>query len=117
MLARLLCDENFNENVRAALIRKFPSLEIQRVQDVGLITKSDPEILEWCGQFEFILVSYDVRTMSRFALERVQNDVPMPGVFLISSRTSLREAIDALEMVVACSDPDEWRNLVTMLPL
>ncbi len=117
MLSRLLCDENFNENVRAALIRAFPRLEIQRVQDVGLITKSDPEILEWCGQFGFILVSHDVRTMSRFALERVAHDLPMPGVFLISSRASLREAIAALEMVVECSDSDEWRDLVTMLPL
>jgi hypothetical protein len=38
-------------------------------------------------------------------------------VFLISQDTPLRDAIDALVLIWAASDAEEWRNKLTYLPL
>lgn len=41
----------------------------------------------------------------------------MPGVFVINDRTSVRQAIDEILLVEACSEQAEWVGLVVHLPL
>ena len=44
-MLKLLADENFNNDVVRALLRRDPSLEVVRVQDVGLSGADDPAVL------------------------------------------------------------------------
>ena len=41
---KLISDEDFNNRIVRGLLRRFPALDLVRVQDVGLIGKLDPVV-------------------------------------------------------------------------
>ncbi|MBX3054803.1 MAG: hypothetical protein KF753_25250 [Caldilineaceae bacterium] len=55
--------------------------------------------------------------MPDFAFQRVVADKEMPGLFVLSHRLPVREAIDELLLIDACSEQAEWFSLVVYLPL
>ena len=66
-MIRLLSDENFNNIIVRGVLRRLPDLDFVRVQDVGLRTQGDSDILEFAASEGRIVVSHDVRTMEVFA--------------------------------------------------
>jgi hypothetical protein len=46
---RFLADENFDGRIVAGLLRQAPTLDLVRVQDVGLSGVDDPTVLEWAS--------------------------------------------------------------------
>jgi hypothetical protein len=116
-MIRFLSDEDFNRRILRGLRRRLPALDIVRVQDVGLITRPDPEVLEWAAKENRVLLTHDVTTMSKHAFDRVNDGLPMPGVIEISQETPIGEAIEELILIVECSLENEWHNQVIFLPL
>jgi hypothetical protein len=49
-----------------------PDVDIIRAQDAGLSGRDDPTILEWAASSERVLLTHDVSTMTRYALDRVR---------------------------------------------
>ncbi len=80
MTLRLAADENFNNHIVRGLLRRDPELDIVRIQDVGLSGADDPTVLEWAAQEGRILLTHDVSTITKYAYERVQAGLVMPGV-------------------------------------
>ena len=78
-MLRLAADENFNRDIIRGLLRRRPELDIVRAQDAGLSGADDPTILEWSSREERVLLSHDVRTITKFAYERLARGEPMPG--------------------------------------
>ena len=62
-MLRLVSDENFNGDIGRGLLRRHPELELVRVQDVGLMQRPDPDILEWAASQGRVLLSHDVSTV------------------------------------------------------
>ncbi|MEH1770640.1 hypothetical protein [Nostoc sp.] len=91
-MLRLLADENFNN-------------QIVRV------------ILEWAAQQGRILLTHDVETITRYAYERVQAGLQMPGVFEISRSVSVGLAIEDILLIAEGSFEGEWEGQVQYLPL
>ncbi len=116
-MLRLLSDENFDGHILRGLFRRLPSIDLLRVQDVGLEHTADSEILEWAAAQGRILLTHDRRTVPRFAFERVAEGRRMPGVFVFDDRMPVGQAIDELFITVQCSDESEWNDLVTYFPL
>ncbi|MBI2941698.1 MAG: DUF5615 family PIN-like protein [Chloroflexi bacterium] len=83
-MIRLAIDENFNNDVVRGLLRQKPELDLVRVQDVGLAGADDPTVLEWAAREGRILLTHDVTTITRYAYERIQVGLPMPGVFEVA---------------------------------
>ena len=100
---RILTDENFDGDIVRGLLRRMPSLDVVRVQDVELIQTPDPTILAWAAAEERILLTHDRETVPGFAYERVRNEQPMPGVFLVNDQMPRGQAIDELLLAVECS--------------
>jgi len=50
MSISLLADENFKGPIFEELLRLRPSLDLVRVQDVGLRTAGDRAVLEWAAE-------------------------------------------------------------------
>jgi predicted nuclease of predicted toxin-antitoxin system len=48
-MLRLATDADFNGVVYRTLLRELPDLDMVRVQDVGLRTAEDPDILDWAA--------------------------------------------------------------------
>lgn len=66
MKPRFLLDENVELIVRRQLQRREPALEILAVGDPGAppLQSSDPDILNWVEQHQYILVTWDRRTIA-----------------------------------------------------
>jgi hypothetical protein len=43
--------------------------------------------------------------------------MPMPGLIVVRQSLEYRVAIEDLAAIALCSDPSEWANKVTYLPL
>jgi hypothetical protein len=114
---RLLADENFRGNIVRGLIRLIPTLDITRVQDEGLSGADDPSVLAWAADNDRIVLTHDLQTMPVFAFERVNNGQKMPGMFYLSQHFPAGSAIKELQLVLECSQPEEWIDTVLYLPL
>ncbi len=114
---RLLADENFDENIVRGLLRRLPQVDVVRVQSVGLKGADDPTVLEWAATEGRVLVTHDVRTVTRYAWERVDRGLPMSGVVEVATSTGIGAAIEDLVTLLECCDASELRGAVLYLPL
>ena len=115
-MLRLLSDECFDGRIVRGLHHVAPTLDLVRVQDVGLSAIDDLAVLAWAAAEDRILLTHDRQTIPGFAYARVHAGEPMPGVFVIHDKVPVREAIDAILLADGASQPDEWRDQVEFLP-
>lgn len=115
-MVRLLADENFNGDAFEGIRARQPTIDLIRVQDVGLAHAPDHAILAWAAANDRILMTHDKETIPRFAYERLVAGEPMPGVFVADGMT-VREIIDEVVLIDAASEQGEWANRVWYLPL
>jgi hypothetical protein len=99
------------------VLRRNPAIDIVRVQDAGLSSADDPTVLRWAADEDRVLLTHDVSTMTKHAIERVNSGQPMPGVFEVSRRIAVGHAIDDILLVAECSLEGEWEGQVRYLPL
>ncbi|HVW27353.1 MAG TPA: DUF5615 family PIN-like protein [Polyangiaceae bacterium] len=85
----LAADENLDNDIVRALRRRVPDVDIIRAQDAGLSGRDDPTILEWAASSERVLLTHDVSTMTRYALDRVRVGLQMPGLVVIPQRAAI----------------------------
>jgi predicted nuclease of predicted toxin-antitoxin system len=114
---RWLADENFSGLVVRGLLRREPSIDLLRVQDVGLAGADDLTILAWCAANDRVLITHDSSTVPDYANARVRAGEAMPGVFVAKNTLATAAVIDDLLLASVCSEPEEWDSLVIHLPL
>jgi predicted nuclease of predicted toxin-antitoxin system len=114
---KLLTDEHIDKRLIRGLLRREPGLGIVRMQDVGLRTIDDEELLAWAAQEDRVLITYDARTIPTLAYARVLARQHMPGVIILSSEMPLGQVIEELLTVVGASSEGEWESQVLYLPL
>lgn len=112
-----LADENFNGILLAALRKRRPSLDVIRAQDMGLSGMVDPDLLEWAAARNRILLTHDVRTMTAYAVARIQSQSPMPGVLEVGRGLSIGQAVEQILLLVDCSLDGDWENQIRYLPM
>jgi hypothetical protein len=113
----LATDEDFNNRILRGLLRRKPDLDIVRVQDAGLIGKSDGEVLEWAAREGRVLLTHYVTTMKQAVDERIAAGSPMPGVFEVSQQTPIVQAIEDILLIAEYSLEGEWEGQIRFLPL
>jgi len=116
-MLRLAADENLNNALLRGLLRRNPDLDIVRIQDVGLSGADDASVLAWAAAEGRVLLTHDVTTITRHAIERISAGKPMPGVFEISRAVPIGSAIEDILLLVKCSLEGEWEGQVRYLPL
>ncbi len=116
-MLRLLADENLDGNIVRGLLRRLPAADIVRVQRVLRPGLPDPEILAWAAIEHRVVVTHDVATMTRFAFERVEAGLPMPGVIEIVHPFAIGQAVEELVFVVEYHDEADMEGQVLYLPL
>ena len=114
---RFLTDEDVPGGIVSALRNRHPSLDVVRVQEVGLRSAGDDDILEYAAQQDRILITRDRNTMTGHAYQRVICGLAMPGVIVIPEGMSVGEASRELELISLASEAGEWRDRVIFLPL
>lgn len=116
-MIRFLADENLNNDIMRGVNRRNTSIDIVRVQDVGLTGADDPDVLKWAAQENRILLSHDVATITKYAYQRIESGQSMPGVIEISQSLSIGLAIDDIVLLADASLDSEWNNQILYLPL
>ncbi len=113
----LIADENFNNDIVRGVLRRNPRLDIVRIQDVGLSGAGDEAVLEWAAREGRILLTHDVSTLTRYAYDRVNASLPMPGVLEVSRGVPVSTAIEDILLLAQLSLPGEWEGQIRYLPL
>ncbi|NEP55957.1 MAG: hypothetical protein F6K31_02895 [Symploca sp. SIO2G7] len=116
-MLKLLADENFDNTIVRGLMRRRPSVDIVRVQDVGLSGEDDSIVLAWAAEEGRVLLTHDVATITRFAYERVKRGLPMPGVFEVSTYSQIGQVIEDILLLLDCSLEGELEGQIQYLPL
>jgi predicted nuclease of predicted toxin-antitoxin system len=113
---KFLADENFDNTIVRGLFRRNPTLDIVRVQDVGLSGKEDPTVLEWAAQEGHILLTHDVATITRYAYDRVRQGQTMPEVIEVSTDAPVGRVIEDVLVLVECGQEGEVEGQIQYLP-
>ncbi len=115
-MLKLLADENFDNTILRGVIRRRPTLDIVRVQDIGLSGADDPTILAWAADESRILLTHDVATITNFAYQRVAKALPMPGVVEIHTDARLGQVIEDILLIIDCTVEGELEGQIYYLP-
>lgn len=89
-MLRLAADENLNTDIVRGVSRRLPSVDVVRIQEVGLSGADDPAVLAWAAREGRILLTHDVATITRHAYDRMAAGQAMPGVVEIGYPSDLR---------------------------
>lgn len=116
MKVRFQADADLNAEIVTGVLRQEPSIDFQTADAANLRRFSDPKVLAFAAQENRILVTHDRRTMPRHFADFILHH-SSPGVLIIAQTVSVRVAIEALVLVWAASESEEWRNLIVELPL
>jgi predicted nuclease of predicted toxin-antitoxin system len=114
-MLKLLADENLDNTIVRGLFRRNPTLDVVRMQDVGLSGEDDPTVLEWAAQEGRILLTHDVATITRYAYDRVKQGQTIPGVIKISTDAPIGRVIEDILVLVECSQAREIEGQVQYL--
>jgi predicted nuclease of predicted toxin-antitoxin system len=113
----LLADENLDGNIIRGVLRRVEGLSLIRVQDMGLSGSDDQTILQKAAEQKRVLVTHDVQTVTRFAYERIDAGLPMPGVIEVISSAPIGSLVEELALIVECYEDGELEGQVLYLPL
>lgn len=117
---RFLADQNFRAAIVEGLRRMRPEMDIQSVRDIGLTDAPDPVVLAYANEHGRVLLTHDKRTMPRHLddfLRAAPAGVHHPGGLLIPQRMATGPAIEEILLIWEASEPNEWQDRITFLPL
>jgi hypothetical protein len=119
MALKYLMDENVTPIYATQLRRKRPDLVIWAVGDIGTPPKStlDPDILIWCEENGFILVTNNRKSMPVHLADNMAEGRHIPGIFILNSDLSIGQNIEELILIAEGSFDDEYQDRIIHLPL
>ena len=116
-MLRLLIDQDLDQVILRGLLLRVPILDVITAYQAGLSEASDPDLLAWAATQKRIVVTHDRRTMPYYAANRIARGESFADIIIISRRLPLSQVINDLEIIVSCSDVNEWENVLKYLPL
>lgn len=112
-------DENVTPAYATQIRRKQPQLIVRVVGEVGTPRKStlDPEILLWCEDYSFILVTNNHKSMPVHLAEHIIQGHHVPGIFILNPNLSIGQNIDELLLIAEGSFDSEYQDQIIHLPI
>ena len=120
MTLKYLVDENVNPVYKIQLRQQRPDLVIWTVGGEPTTPPKgtlDPEILLWCEEYDFVLVTNNRTSMPVHLVDHITAGRHVPGIFLLNPKLSIGQNIDELIFVVEGSFDNEYQDQIVNLPL
>jgi hypothetical protein len=116
---KYLLDEHVNPRMRKALKRLAPDIVVWRLGDPGAppLSTLDPEILLWCEDHGFSLVTNNRESMPVHLREHLAAGRRAPGIFTLNPNMTLGETADELVLIWGASEAEEYMDQLNYLPL
>ena len=118
-MRRYLIDENISGVYRTQLLHHEPSLTVLMIGDEGAPARgtSDPEILHWCEQNHFNLITNNRKSMPQHLVDHLAAGHHVSGIFTINLKVSMGLIIEQLILIAGASHEDEFRDQIVYIPL
>ena len=116
MSVRFQADADLNHNIVTATRQREPGIDFLSSADLNLEGVPDREVLEHAAAQGRILITHDRRTMPRHFQARLEAGKSSPGILIVPQNAPLKSVVDAIVLIWAASDPDDWRNQIHHLP-
>jgi hypothetical protein len=119
MSLKYLVDENVNPLYPTQLRLKRPELVVLVIGEPLTPKKGtkDPEILVWCEEYDFILVTNNRRSMPVHLKDHLQQDRHIPGIFILDPQLTIGENIEELLLIAEISFAEEYQDQIIFLPI
>jgi hypothetical protein len=119
MPLKYLLDENVDSTYIQQLRRQFPELVVRMIGEPATPTRGtlDPEILNWCEQTGFILITNNRRSMPVHLNEHLAQGKHIPGIFILNPNLTLGETLEELIFLAEVSFELEYQDRIEYLPL
>lgn len=114
---KILIDQDFDHDILRGLIRRFPELEYSTAFEAGLSKVEDIDLLLWASIEGRVLLTHDRKTMPVHFAALFEQGKPPAGVIIVPRRMPIGQALNELEIIISCSEQEEWRNAIIILPL
>lgn len=114
-----LLDENLSPVYRQALNQRNSDIVVWRIGDAGTPPRGtpDPDILIWCEQQTFSLVTNNRASMPHHLQNHLLAGHHIPGIFVLNPKMRFGETIEELELIWYASSLEEYADLINYLPV
>ena len=118
MSISFLMDENLSPLYKRQLLKNSPNLRVFAVGDPGAPSKGtiDPEILRWCEENRFILITDNRKLMPFHLRAHLAEEHHIPGIITLNEYVSIGETIQELLLIAGAFIPDDYQDRITYLP-
>ncbi len=116
---RFLLDENVAPLYRRELLRRDPALVIWKVGDISAPPEGtlDPDILVWCEENGFILVTNNRKSMPIHLGDHLGQGRHVPGILVLNDKMGINETVEDLWLIWTNSEQEEFLDTMIYLPL
>lgn len=118
MTLKYLLDENVDPLYKTQTVRQEKELIIWAVGEPYTPAKGtlDPEILLWCEEYNFVLVTNNRTSMPVHLVDHINQGRSVPGILILNPKLSIGENIDELILIAKTSVDDDYQNQIVHLP-
>ena len=118
MSLKYLLDENVEPSYKTQLARRNFEIIMWVVGEPGVPPRGtlDPEILLWCEEHGFVLVTNNRASMPGHLRDHINEGRHIPGIFTLGENMSLGENINQLIFIAEASFDDEYCDQIVYLP-
>ncbi len=116
---KFLLDEHVNPALSKGLRHRNPEIVVWQIGSPGAppLGAPDPEILLWCEQNEFVLVTNNRASMPVHLVNHLMAGHHIPGIFTLNDGFSVGDHLDELEYIWSVAEPDEFIDIIWYLPI
>jgi hypothetical protein len=116
---KYLLDENIDPRLKKELLQHSPDMVVWRVGDAGAppLETKDPDILLWCENRQFTLVTNNRASMPVHLMKHIQEGRHIPGIFILKRNMAMKEIMDELTLIWSAAEADEYADEIKYLPI
>jgi hypothetical protein len=115
-MLRFLFDQDVDHDILRGLIRRIPQLDAATALKIGMSAATDLELLTWAAKEGRIIVTHDRKTMPGHAAALMNEGENIAGLFVVPRSMPMHQVLEDLELMITCSEMDEWVNVIRFLP-
>lgn len=119
MTLKFILDENVDPVYQTQFLQKNPELVMWAIGDPGTPPKStlDPEILCWCEEENFLLVTNNRKSMPVHLADHIAQGRHVPGILILNANLTIGETIEELTLIAQAAFEEEYQDQIVHLPL
>lgn len=116
---RYLLDEHIPPLYRTQLLRIEPELTAWTIGSPGApsLGTPDPQILEWCEEHNFVLITNNRKSMPRHLADHLSLGRHIPGILVIDLDAGIGDMIVELALIAGASQEREYQDMIIYLPI